>query len=218
MWQDLQRANFVGRNLDQVLQTGVRKTFDKHMDQNVYVGIPEFNSTGLINDANVVETTAAVGAATTTTWATKTPDEILNDINTALVTAWAAAEYDESAMPNHILIPYEQYALLVQTRVSQLGEKSLLTYLLENNIAKNQGKDIFIGGCRWLKGVGTGSSDRMVVYCNDRRFVKVDELVPLMRAMTQPSATNFCYDTAYAANITEVQITYPQTMLYVDGI
>ena len=46
----------------------------------------------------------------------------------------------------------------------------------------------------------------------------MDELVPLTRALTQPNATDFCYDTAYAANISEVQIFYPQTFLYVDGI
>ena len=219
MWQDMQRANFVGRSIDQTLQDGVRLTYDKHMDQNVYVGIDEYGTTGLINDADVTETTAALNAGgTSREWEDKTPDEILADVNTAIVAAWAAAEYDESAVPNHILIPYGQYSYLVSNKVSQYADKSILTYLLDNNIAKQQGKDLFIAGCKWLDGAGTGSTDRMVVYCNDRRFVKVDELVPLTRAMTQPSATNFCYDTAYAANISEVQIFYPETLLYVDGI
>lgn len=218
MWQDTQKANFVGRSLDQILQDGIRKTYDKHWDQNVYVGLPEYDSTGLLNDANVTQTTAANGAGGTATWATKTPDEILADINTAIVDAWEAAEYDESAMPNHILIPYAQYAYIATTKVSNLAEKTILTYLLENNIAKVNGKDLFIGGTRWAKGAGTGNTDRMLVYCNDRRFVKAEELVPLQRALTQPNAANFCYDTAYAANLTEVEIYYPQTMLYVDGI
>lgn len=218
MWQDLQRANYVGRSLDQILQDGVRLTYDKHMDQNVYTGIAEYGTTGLVNDADVTETTAAAGAATTTAWSTKTPDEILKDVNDAIIAAWGATEYDESAVPNHILIPYEQYSYLVANKVSAYADKSILTYLLDNNIAKQQGKDLFIAGCKWLKAAGTGATDRMVVYCNDKRFVKVDELVPLTRALTQPSATNFCYDTAYAANISEVQIFYPQTMLYVDGI
>jgi len=43
-------------------------------------------------------------------------------------------------------------------------------------------------------------------------------LVPLNRALTQPNATDFCYDTAYAGNISEVEMFYPQTALYVDGI
>lgn len=218
MWQDMQRANFVGRSLDQALQDGVRMAYDKHMDQNVYTGITEYGSTGLINDSGVTVTTAAAGAATTTTWATKTPKEILKDVNDAITAAWAAAEYDESAIPNHIIMPYEQYTYILNTMVTDLAETTILDYILKNNIAAKNGKQLFIGATRWCKGAGASSKDRMVVYCNDRRFVKMDELVPLSRAMTQPSATNFCYDTAYAANITEVQIFYPQTMLYVDGI
>ena len=34
----------------------------------------------------------------------------------------------------------------------------------------------------------------------------------------QPNAAHFCYDTAYAANLSEVELFYPQTMMYFDGI
>ena len=36
--------------------------------------------------------------------------------------------------------------------------------------------------------------------------------------MSAPNVTNICYDTAYMANISEVQLMYDTTMLYVDGI
>ncbi len=219
MFQDMQRANFVGRSLDQMLTDGVRLAYDKHLDQNVYIGISEYGSTGLINDANVTTTTAAAtGTSSATTWSSKTPKAILADINDAITTAWAAAEYDESAMPNHILMPYEQYNYILTTMVTDLAETSILDYVMKNNAASKNGKSLFIGGCRWLKGAGTSGADRMIVYNNDRRFVKMDELVPLSRIMTQPNATSVCYDTAYMANLTEVQIYYPQTFLYVDGI
>jgi hypothetical protein len=58
----------------------------------------------------------------------------------------------------------------------------------------------------------------MAVYCNKERYVAVDELVPLTRAMTTPNAERFSYDTAYAANVSEVELFYNQTMIYVDGI
>lgn len=218
MFQDMQRANFVGRSLDQMLTDGVRLAYDKHLDQNVYIGISEYSSTGLINDANVTVTTAATGAASSTTWASKTPKEILKDINDAITACWAAAEYDESAMPNHIIMPYEQYNYILTTMVTDLAETSILDYVMKNNAAVKNGKQLFIGGCRWLDGAGTSGADRMIVYNNDRRFVKMDELVPLSRIMSQPNVTSVCYDTAYMANLTEVQIYYPQTFLYVDGI
>ena len=46
----------------------------------------------------------------------------------------------------------------------------------------------------------------------------MDELVPLSRVMTAPVPTNACYDTTYMANISELQIMYPQTIGYFDHI
>ena len=218
MFVDMAKSNFIGRSLDQILTQGVRLAYDKHMDANVYVGMDEYGTTGLINNANATETTAATGAATTTTWATKTPAEILKDVNDALSAAWLAAEYDASAVPNHILLPFEQYTYIMNTPVSQLATRSIMDYIMENNIANKNGGSLYIGATRWLDGAGTDSSDRMVVYINDKRFVKVDELVPLARVMTSPNAAEVCYDTSFMANISEVQLFYPDNIIYVDGI
>ena len=220
MFQDMQRANYIGRSLDNLLQDGVRLAYDKHMDQNVYVGIADYGSTGLVNNPDATETTAAGNGQTSpsTKWADKTPEQILKDVNDALAAAWAANEYDESAIPNHILIPYEQYLYIMTAKVTDLATETIYDFLMKNNAATKAGGDLFIGATRWCKGAGTGSTDRMVVYNNDRRFVKMDELVPLSRIMSQPNVANVCYDTAYMANISEVQIFYPTSILYVDGI
>lgn len=218
MFVDMQKANFIGRSLDQLLQDGVRLSYDKHMDANVYVGLSNYGTTGLVNNPDATETTVANGAAGTATWATKTPLEILEDINSAITAVWAAAEYDTEAMPNHILIPYEQYTYIMNTPVTDLATETILDFVLKNNVAAKNGGSLFVGATRWCKGAGTGSKDRMVVYVNHERYVNVDELVPMTRAMTQPNAANACYDTAYMANISEVQVFYPQTIAYFDGI
>ena len=217
-WIDMQRGNLTGRNLDTVIRDGVRLAYDKHMDANVYVGFTALGTTGLLNNADVTATTAAVGAGGTTDFASKTADEILYDVNLAIETAWAAAGYDPEAVPNHMLLPYEQYNILVSAKVSSAADKSILEYLLENNIAKAHGVDFFIGATAYCKGIGTGSTDRMAVYCNREKYVAEDELVPLTRAMTTPNTENFCYDTAYAANVSELEFFYPETATYVDGI
>lgn len=218
MFQDMQRANYVGRSLDQMLSDGVRLTYDKHMDQNVYVGIEEYGTTGLLNNADVTVDSAETGTGGSTTWATKTAAEILADVNAALTDAWEAAEYDLDAIPNHILLPYAQYTHILNTMVTDLATETIYDYIMKNNIASKNGSDLFIGATSWCKGAGADSADRMVVYCNKKRYVKMDELVPLSRIMSAPNVANVCYDTAYMANISEVQVFYPQTMLYVDGI
>ena len=213
MWIDMQKANYIGRSLDQLLQDGMRMAYDKHMDQNVYTGLPEYGTYGLVNHPDVTETSVTGG-----TWAAKTKEQILADINSALTAVWAAAEYDEDAMPNHILLPYEQSTYIMNTMVTDLATETILDYVLKNNVAAKNGKSLYIGATRWCKGAGTGGADRMVVYVNHERFLQVEELVPLARVMSQPNATEFCYDTAYAANLSEVELFYPQTMQYFDGI
>lgn len=217
-WIDMQRGNMTGRNLDTVIRDGVRLAYEKHMDANTYVGFSKIGTTGLVNNANVAAATVATGAGGYTAWSTKTADEILADFDAAFSDAWEAAEYDLDAIPNHFLIPYAQLSLLSTMKVSNDASKSVLEYIKENNIAKQYGVDIFIGATAYCKGAGAGSTDRMVVYCRKRRYVGMDELVPLTRAMTSPNTENFCYDTAYAANVSETEIFYPETLVYADGI
>ncbi len=220
MWVDMQKANYIGRSLDQMLQDGMRRAYDKHMDENVYAGLPAYGTTGLVNHPDVTETTVASNGADapSTKWENKTKEQILADVNAGITAVWAAAEYDEDAMPNHILLPYEQYAYILNTMVTDLATETILDFILKNNVAAKNGKSLYVGAVRWCKGAGTGGSDRMVIYVNHERFLQVEELVPLSRALSQPNAAHFCYDTAYAANLSEVELFYPQTMMYFDGI
>lgn len=220
MWVDMQKGNVTGRNIETLLRDGVRMTYDKHMDENAYVGFERYGTTGLVNNPDVTVTDAASNGETSpsTKFKDKTPDQILNDINTGILDAWAQAEYDLDAVPNHIIMPYEQYNYLATTRVSDLAEKTILTFLMENNVASQNGSDLFIGATNWCKGAGGSSDDRMVIYCNKERYIAMDELAPLNRAMTTPNTEKFCYDTAFAGNVSEVEIFYTQPIVYVDGI
>lgn len=215
---DMMRAQITGRSLDKMLSDGVRLVYDKHMDENVYRGLSQYGSYGLVNNPNITATTADAGASTQTDWAHKTPQEILKDINDAISAVWAAGGYDMRAMPNHIIMPHEQFNYIATQPVSSLSEKSILTYLQENNVAGKNGVELVIAGVPWCKGAGTGSSDRMVVYVHHEDFVAVEELAPLSRVMTSPSTEAQAYDSLYMANLSEVEFFYTQTVRYVDGI
>lgn len=210
---DMQRGNVTGRSLEQIYNEGIRLDFDKYMDINAYIGIPDLGNEGLVNNSAVTATSATYGD-----WENATADEILADINEAITAAWAASAYDNSAIPNHILVPAQQYALLVARIVSTAGNRSLLNYLLENNIARNKGVDLFIGECKFCENAGVGSTDRMVVYRKDKRFVELDLAQPLTRAMTAPNVEDHCFDSLYLANVGVTKIKYTQPIIYVDGI
>lgn len=218
MFVDMQRSQITGRSLDQMYTDGIRLSYDKHMDQNTYIGMPRYNTTGLLNNPNVSAQNVANGAAGTSQWNTKTPDEILTDINTAITRGWENAAYDLAAIPNHIVMPYAQYNSLATTRIGELAEKTILTFLLENNVATKNGTNLVIGAAQWAQGAGAGGTDRMAVYRNEDRFIAMEELVPLARTMTGVNIDALGYDSVYMANISEVEIFYPQTIQYYDGI
>ncbi|EKQ56275.1 MULTISPECIES: DUF2184 domain-containing protein [unclassified Clostridium] len=216
---DQQRMQGIGRSLDSILDNGIKLNYNKSLDYMCYKGVPEEKVYGLVNNPNIATSTVAKNAAgTSTKWADKTPDEILMDINTLLTDTWTNSEYDNSGMANHILVPPQNYTLLVTRKVSEAGNVSILNYLLENNIGKNQGVDLDIQPSRWCTGAGLNDSNRMVAYVNDKSKIKMDIPVPLMRAMTQQSVENMAYLTGYVANIGQVKHLYYQCCEYADGI
>jgi hypothetical protein len=201
---------------------GIRLDYDKYMDINTYLGQSAYGTEGLINNSMI--TPASVlndGTGSSTPWKDKTPEQILRDIDDAILAAWQAAQYDNSAIPNHILIDPENFAYLNRTVFAANGATapiSLLKYLLENNIAKAKGVDLFIGECRFCIGAGVGGTNRMVMYVNQRRFVGMDVPVPLGRVMTQPNINTASYDSLYMANVGQVKIQYVEPFIYRDGI
>lgn len=215
---DQAKLKQIGRNLEDLLDKGIRLNYNKTLDENVYTGFTNLGMTGLLNDPNVITALVEKGAGGKTTWKSKTPDEILQDINQALTDAWTASEYDLAGMPNHILIPPSAYSYITLHKVSEAGNVSIMKYLMENNIAKDQGVKLCIEPCRWCVGAGEGKTDRMMVYVNDEDKVNFDITVPLNRIMTQPSVERAAYITLYAAQIGQVKFNYYQPVRYYDGI
>lgn len=215
---DSQKYQTIGRSIDSILDRGIRLNYNKSIDQLVYRGFASAGMTGLVNDPNIVSSVAPNGAAGSPLWTRKTVDEVLWDINKLLTEAWAASEYDESAIPNHLLLPPTKYSYIMSTRIGTSGDESILSYVQKNNLAKNQGRDLFIAPSRWCTGAGTGSVDRMVAYVNDKDKMYFDLPVPLTRAMTQPVALQFAYITIYAAQMGQVKFLYTQPARYMDGI
>lgn len=217
---DMEKAQIIGRSLDQLLTDGIRLAYEKHMDANVFTGLSEYGTTGLLNNPNVTASSVASNGATTpsTLWSAKTPVQILDDINTAITTVWAASGYDMAAIPNHVLIPFEQYNYIATAPSSELTTKSILTYLEENNVAKVNGSELVFGQSAYAKGAGSGSTDRMAVYVHNPRFLAVDELQPLTRRRSVYNSDALAFDTLYAANVSEVEMFYTASIRYFDGI
>lgn len=213
-----QKLQQIGRNLEEMLNTGLKLEHDKTLDINVYEGFPDYGTYGLINHPSIQTVMASENVGSKTEWKYKAPDELLADVNKIMIDTWEASGYDLSGMANHILIPPEQYAHIVRQKVSEAADKSVLKFLLENNIGKEQGRDLFIGPLPMLKGAGTGGSDRMIGYANDEDMVRFSITSPLSRTMVQPSVEQLSYLSAFVAQFGQVEFLYYTPVEYMDGI
>lgn len=216
---DMERSEMIAnRNLVEQTAKAARLAYDKHLDQNAYLGFEEYGSEGLLNNSAFPVSTVSIGTSGGTTWASKTADEILKDINDAIIQVWAAVEYDREALPNHIILPYEQYNEIATRKVTDLADKTILTYLLENNVAKQNGGSLYIGATLYAKGAGTGGTDRMTVYCNDEKYIFMQEAIPFQMKLTEPAIERKAHVSYYRANVSEVALPYEETVAYFDGI
>lgn len=222
---DEQRMQQIGRSLDQIFNDGLRLNWNKMLDQNTYYGFPEFGTTGLVNDPNITESLApANGTGGLRTWASKTADEILTEINDVLVYTWAQSQYDLTGMANHVLLPPAVFSMLNTRLVSSAGSISILEYLKRNNIATSQGRELVIVPSRQCIGSGLPvtsggpASNRMVAYVNQEDRVCMDLPVPLTRALTAPDPNQIAYITNYIGLVGQVKFKYYQCAYYLDGI
>ena len=213
---DQEKMLGIGKDPETFLNKGIRLHCDKLLDRNCYLGFTKVNSTGLCNNPNITRMSAATGAGGSSTWASKTADEILADINNAISNLWKDNDCSPDALPNHILVPVEQFGALVTRKVSDDSERSILTYVLENNIASQQGSDMVISPCKWCYRAGSGNTDRMVVYSNRVDRVCFNLTQPLRRMEVE--RMNLSIRIPYIAQFSEVRFLYPSTVRYMDGI
>ena len=208
----------VGRDPETFLNKGIRLHCDKFIDRNVYTGFKKVSSTGLCNNPNIARSAANphTPGGLDTQWSVKSADEILADINQAISALWRDNDCSSDALPNHILIPVEQFGALVTRKVSDDSERSILTYVLENNLSVQQGGDLTISPCKWCSGIGSSDTDRMVVYMNRVDRICFNLTQPLRRMDTEYSDMRI--KIPYFAQFSEVRFPYPSTVRYLDAI
>lgn len=219
---ELESAAKMGRPIDAQKYEALKLKHQMDIDEQVYVGDSTLAQGGLVNNALVTNiANVPNGAGGDSEWTTKTPNEILNDVNALIISAWAATGY--SVMPNRILIPPTQFGYINATIVSAAGNQSILRFLLDNNIIKNSGAgELVIAPAKWLVGAGVGGTigtagtvDRMVAYNKASRFVRFP-LVPMQRTPIQYDA--IYHKMSYYCRLGVVEIVYPETVAYRDGI
>lgn len=205
---ELESALKVGRPVDAQKHAGLTLKYNMDVDEQVYIGDAQLGLEGLVNSSKVGATNV------TSTWATATPQQILDDVNLVLNNAWIASGF--AVCPDKLLLPPVQYGQLVSRIVSEAGNISIIEFLKVNSLANSvNGKPLDIQPSKWLTGRGVGTTGRMMVYTQSENRVRMP-LVPLQR--TPLEYRDLRQLTTYFGRIGAVEWVYPETAYYADGL
>lgn len=211
---ELSRSQLTGQPIDSQKLAAFNTLYQMNTDQMVYIGSADVGATGLVNSPLVTTGSVATGVGGSTLWNTKTPDEILADVNALIEASWSASAF--AVCPANLLLPPFQFSYIASQKVSSAGNISILKFLKENCISLEvNGKQLEINPVKWLTGRGSASSDRMVAYTNDEQRVRFP-MVPVMRET--PYYQGIRFTAPYLWLFGEMEFVYPETLQYADGI
>lgn len=171
--EEIAQARMLGINLPTDKAHYARRAYEEKCDAIAYVGDAQRGFVGLLNDPGVSQAEAADGeGAANTTWPTKTPDEILADINGAITGMWTATNTIELA--DTVLLPLTRYAFIGTKRLDASRADTVLEHILRSNVYTMQtGKPLRIRARRELETAGDGGTKRMVTYKRDPEVLKL---------------------------------------------
>jgi hypothetical protein len=182
--EEVNTAYQVGASLPDRRARAARLAYTKFMYDITLFGSAEKGLGGITNYPGVTTITApADGTGSVSFWVdedgvgTKTPAQIVRDINVALQ-GISLATY-EVEMADTILLPVEAYNYIAATPYSATTMETILSFVQRTNIyTLTTGRPLTIRAVRELGTAGAGGTGRMVVYKNDQDYVKLHLPMP----------------------------------------
>jgi hypothetical protein len=210
--EELRRTAFLRRPISERKQVAALDGFRRHMNDVGLFGEVASGITGLFNNALVPQGNAPVGA-----WQTgpKTPAQILSDINTLILNVWNNTAYND--MVTDVAMAPAAFAYISSTPRSDNSDKTILQYVIENNVAKVQrGQVINFQPGYGLDTAGAGSTRRMMAYVkSDQRVVMH---IPLALRFLAPQMLGLTVQVPGEYKYSGVEFRYPKSAYYMDGI
>lgn len=220
--EEIKVAALEGRDLGSDKAIAARRIAEQFLWNSCFTGksdgvTSEKGWTGVLNDPTVPATTApATGTGSTTTWTTKTSDQIQADFNNALTGIISTTIETEEA--DTVLLPTSRYNYIASTPRATGTDTTILAFLQNNNVfTQRTGQPLTIRGFRALETAGAGSTKRMVAY---RRAPDVLRFhLPMPHQFLPPfQKTSMTWEVAGIMRTGGAEIRLPFAMSYVDGI
>lgn len=213
---EIEYARKVGINLGTEKAEMVRRAHEEAIDEifldgNSDLGWDSFWNSSLVTKANA----PSGGGSRTTKWSSKNGEEIIKDINDAIVGIYDDTKTIE--MANTVLLPIEQFNLLANKNAGFSTDTSVLEWLKKHNVYTSQtGQPLMIRQLRGLDGKGASDTDRMIVYNRSPEVLKFHLPMPVKFGDVQRNLYTFVVPSM--CRIGGLEIRRPKAMRYIDAI
>jgi len=208
--------NTPGLNLTADKAAACRRAYEEFVDNLALRGSVPKNMQGLINSSLVTATTApADGAAGATTFASKTNQQVIRDINSAMTGIATGTNWlyyaDTILLPPAVLVG-------LAGRIIEYSSMTLLDWIKQYNVLTVQtGRPITLAGVRGLETAGLGGISRMVAYRRDPEELKMH--IPMShRFLPVWQRGPLVFDIPGIFRLGGVEIRLPAAMRYLDGV
>ena len=208
--QEIRKARMVGIPLEQRRANTARKAMMQSEDEFGSIGDARTGLGGLFTNANTTEyTLPADGSGASKTFASKTPAQILRDMNGMINTPVDLTNGVE--IVDTLLLPIAQYTLISSTPRSDNSDTTILQYFMKNNpFIKN------VDHYHKLKGLGAGATDKMFAYRRDPDVLTLE--IPQDFEQFPPQEEGMEFVVYCHERFGGVIIYYPLATIFADGL
>ncbi|GFO81230.1 MAG: hypothetical protein A49_08570 [Methyloceanibacter sp.] len=170
-FEEINQAQMLGINLQADDAAAARRAYEEMVDRVALKGDATKSFKGLIDHSDVTAANATNGD-----WSNATEDEILQDVNDALLIVSTNTQY--AVVADTLLLPYPKMNYLATKRLGDT-QMNLLEFLRKNNTyTAMTGQQLTIRAVRGLETAGVGTTNRMVAYRRHPQVLKLHIPMP----------------------------------------
>ena len=207
--QEIRSAIFAGVNLPARKAMAATRAHQEKINALAFTGDADHGLPGLISNANVPEVTlAADGTGSSKTFASKTADKIVRDVNALVNKIISQSKGVHRA--TEVWMPVEQYALIATTQNSTASDTTILAFLQQVH------PGITFRQVVELDGAGASGADRMYAIENSRDNWAIE--IPMMMKMYSPQQKGLEFEVPVESRFGGVIIEYPLALAFADGL
>lgn len=207
--QEIRSAIFAGVNLPARKAMAATRAHQEKINALAFTGDADHGLPGLISNANVPEVTLlADGTGSAKTFASKTADKIVRDVNSLINKIISQSKGVHRA--TEVWMPVEQYALIATTQNSTASDTTILQFLQQVH------PGVTFRQVVELDGAGASGADRMYAIENSRDNWAIE--IPMMMKMYSPQQKGLEFEVPVESRFGGVIIEYPLAFAFADGI